>query len=81
MRKAALGPAHLYTLQAANSYAVSLSMLGRDEEALPIKEEVWQKRKAALGPAHRDTIKAADSYARSLRKLGRDAEARSVRAQ
>ena len=81
MRKAALGPAHLDTIAAMNNYAISLSKLGRQEEALPIRREVWDLWKAALGPAHLSTITAMSNYAVSLSKLGRAEEALPIKRE
>jgi len=46
--------------------------LGSDEEALPVKHEVWEQRKAARDPVHLGAIKVASNYTVSLMGFGRD---------
>ena len=58
----------------ANTYAA----VGRDEEALPMRREVYSGRLNLNGEEHGETLSAANNYAFSLLDLQRFEEARSL---
>ena len=53
-------------------------MLGRLEEALPIKQDVYSGFVKLYGKQHRSTLLCASNYALSLCKLGREEEGKSL---
>src|SRR4029453_18972166 len=50
LRKQVLGPDHVDTLSSQNSLGVTLTALGRYEEATPLLEEALRLRTSKLGP-------------------------------
>ena len=58
----------------ANSY----EMLGRDEEALGIRQDVYSGRLKLNGKEHESTLLAANNYAASLKDLKHSDEAKSL---
>jgi CHAT domain-containing protein len=76
--KAHLKPEHESIPQAERHIARLLSVLGRNDEALPLGEATIPKLTAALGPHHRATIAARSDYARMLDRAGQTAQAFKV---
>ena len=58
-----------------NNLAVSYAALGRQAEALNLREETLTLQKAKLGPDHPDTLGSMYNLAISYAALGRHAEA------
>ena len=58
----------------ANSY----EMLGRDEEALPIRREVYSETLKLHGKEHAQTLREANNYASTLKDLKHFDEAKSL---
>lgn len=58
--------------------ALSLFMLGRPEEALPLAEHSWKNRNRILGPAHPETLAAANRLAAIMVALGRNGPAEEL---
>ena len=61
----------------ANTY----QSLGRDQEALRLRQDVYSGYVILLGEAHRETILEANNYAATLVELRRYEEARSLMRQ
>ena len=77
-RMKTLGEEHPHTLESRNYMAVTLSHLGRYEEALAMGQEVYEKRKKVLGEEHPDTLLTLNNMGSSLSHLGRYEEAMAV---
>ncbi len=75
------GPDHADTLTAANNLANSYAALGRQAEALKLRQETLALRKAKLGPDHPDTLKSMNNLATSFDALGRHADALKLREE
>jgi serine/threonine protein kinase/tetratricopeptide (TPR) repeat protein len=73
-----LGPDDPNTLGSMNNLANSYSALGRDAEALALREKAVPLMKTKLGPDHRDTLQSMNNLANTLRALGRPAEALKI---
>ena len=58
--------------------AIAYRKLGRDEEALSIRREVYSGTLKLNGEEHEDTLTTANNYAGTLRDLLRFEEARSL---
>ena len=73
-----LGESEENILIAQNNLANTYQELGRLEESLRVRQEVYSGRLKLLGEAHSLTISAACNYAYSLVTLGRFEEAKSL---
>ena len=78
---ARLGPDHPDTLLSMNNLANSYAGLGRQAEALKLREETLALRKAKLGPDHPDTLASMNNLATSYYALGRHTEALKLREE
>jgi tetratricopeptide (TPR) repeat protein len=78
---AGLGPDHPDTLGSMNRLADSYAALGRQAEALKLREETLTLRKAKLGADHPDTLKSMSNLASSYAALGRHNEALMLREE
>ncbi len=76
-----LGPDHPDTLDSKTHLANSYQNLGRQAEALRLREETLARRKAKLGPDHPDTLISMNGLANSYEGLGRHAEALRLREE
>jgi tetratricopeptide (TPR) repeat protein len=76
--KRRLGAPEESILATQGNLANSYEMLGRDEEALGIRQDVYSGRLRLNGEEHVETLRAANNYARSLFDLQRFEEARSL---
>ena len=65
-------------LASMSNIATTYEMLGRLEEALPIKTDVYSGFVKLYGKQHRSTLLCASNYALSLCKLGREEEGKSL---
>ena len=65
-------------LVAQSNLANSYGALGRGEEALRLKRDVYSGRLELNGEEHEKTLLVANNYAASLKELGRFEEARSL---
>jgi serine/threonine protein kinase len=70
-----LGPDHADTLRSMGNLANNYSELGRNKEALQLREQTLATRSAKLGPEHPDTLDAMNAVADSYAALGRNREA------
>jgi serine/threonine protein kinase/tetratricopeptide (TPR) repeat protein len=70
-----LGPDHADTLSSMNNLANSYSDLGRDTDALKLREETLALRKVKLGLDHPQTLGSMNNLALSYCYVGRYAEA------
>ena len=66
-----LGPDHPDTLSSMNSLANSYADLGRNADALKLREETLALCKAKLGPDHRETLASMEGLADSYADVGR----------
>jgi tetratricopeptide (TPR) repeat protein len=64
-----------------NNVAISYALLGRNTEALQLREETLALRKDVLGPDHPDTLVSMNYLANSYAELGRHAEALKLREE
>jgi serine/threonine protein kinase/tetratricopeptide (TPR) repeat protein len=64
------GPDGADTLRSVLGLSDGYEMLGKDKEALALRQEVLARRRAVLGHDHPDTLRCMMSVANSLRKLG-----------
>ncbi|KAL9579363.1 MAG: hypothetical protein Q9212_005152 [Teloschistes hypoglaucus] len=62
-------------LESMESYALTISMLGRREEACMMQQRVFEGFLKLLGPNHRRTLEARNQLGHSLRALGEYAAA------
>ena len=76
--KLRLGASERSTLIAQGNLATTYRMLGRDEEALSLKRDVYSGRTKLHGEENERTLRAAYNYATSLHDLRRLDEAKSV---
>src|SRR5438093_980333 len=58
-----------------NNLAISFQIVGRQEEALRLREQVLALRRKTLGPEHPETLGALDNLANSYHAAGRQDEA------
>jgi tetratricopeptide (TPR) repeat protein len=58
-----------------HNLAFSYAAMGRQDQALKLREEVLARRKIALGEDHPDTLRSMTSVADSYQAMGRNAEA------
>ena len=65
-------------LIAQNNLAGTYESLGRNEEALELKRDVYSRRLELLGEEHVDTFTAGTNYAMTLRQLGRYDEVKTL---
>jgi len=70
-----LGPDHPDTLRSMNNLANSYAALGRQAEALKLREETLELRKAKLGPDDPETLGSTINLAMSFSALRRHADA------
>ena len=73
-----VGAPEINVLIAQGNLAHTYAALGRLEEALPLRQEVYSGRLKLNGEEHTDTLEAALNYAASLVKLRRFEEANSL---
>jgi len=73
-----LGASEEHMLITQSNLADSYQMLGRLEEALRLKRDVYSGRLKLLGEEHEASLSAANNYASSLMRLGRFEEAKSI---
>jgi tetratricopeptide (TPR) repeat protein len=66
LRRRALGPQHLDTLEAQHLLAKFLADKRDWEEAEKLSFDTWQARRRLLGPEHRDTLRSQQTYAGAL---------------
>jgi hypothetical protein len=78
LRKANIGPEHPDTLNSMEGLAVSLTKLGRNEEALKVHQTTLVLRQNELGLDHRRTLCSMEDHAETLNKLGKTEEARKL---
>ena len=73
-----VGADELNILTSQNNLACTYSCLGRNEEALRLRKDVYSACVNLEGEEAEGTLLAANNYASSLKALGRFEEARSV---
>ena len=73
-----LGASETRILAAQCNLAITYDQLGRDEEALSMKRDVYCGRLELNGEEHQDTLIAANNYASSLVKLERFEQAKAL---
>jgi len=73
-----LGASEYDLLIVQSNLANSYQFLGRQEEALPLRRDVYSGRLKLYGEENEDTLSAANNYASSLKSLGRFEEAKSL---
>jgi serine/threonine protein kinase len=79
LRRRALGPENLATLDAQYALALLLVSFERKwEEGKRLSRETWQARRRLLGAEHRDTLKSRELYAAALMQGGQVQEAESI---
>ncbi len=76
-----LGPDHPDTLNSMMGLANSYAALGRNDEALALREATLKFHRAKLGPDHPVTLKSMMGLANSYFALGRHAEALALREE
>ncbi len=82
LRRSALGPTNLDTLDAEDDLADLLQNLGHEyEEAEVLSREAWRGRQRLLGPEHPDTLKSLENYEIALYQTGQYAEAERIARQ
>ena len=72
---ASLGEDHADTLRAAHMVTWALDGLSAYAEALPLVEDILERRRRVLGEDDPDTLSSAHDLAVTLSKLGREADA------
>jgi tetratricopeptide (TPR) repeat protein len=70
-----LGEESILTLNAMKMLAISYSTVGKEEEALEMRQRVRDTWKNLVGEDHLDTIRSTHNLAYSYSNLGRDVEA------
>ena len=75
-RRLGLSSAHVLATQ--SNLAITYHALGRLDEALRMRRDVYSGLSELYGEEHGDTLRAANNYAFSLRDLSRFEEARSL---
>ena len=73
-----LGSSEDSILAVQNNLANTYADLGRHQEALPMRQEVYSGWLKLKGREHRDTLLAANNYANCLNELKRYQEAKKV---
>ena len=73
-----LGASERNILVMQGNLACTYARLGRDDEALCLRRDVYSGLSELYGEEHEDTLRAANNYAFSLRDLSRFEEARSL---
>mmetsp|Transcript_11959 Transcript_11959/g.20880 ORF Transcript_11959/g.20880 Transcript_11959/m.20880 type:complete len:644 (+) Transcript_11959:67-1998(+) len=76
-----LGQEHPDTLKALENYALTIALLGRDQEAETLSKEVLEATRRVHGADHPHMLKALRNYAITLDKLDRIAEAEPVKKE
>ena len=72
------GASEVSMLVAQGNLASTYADLGRDEEALEMKRDVYSGRLKLNGEEHRETIREANNYAALLKNYHRHKEAKSL---
>lgn len=75
LREEIMQPGNKHVLESLESFALTIALLGRREEALEIQRRVLEGTDKLLGPNHRRTLEALNQLGHSLRALGKYAEA------
>jgi len=75
LHTAKLGPDHVDTLGSMMGLANAYSDLGRNAEALKLREDTLALQHTKLGPDHPDTLTTMNNIANSFHELGRRDEA------
>ncbi|KAL8686618.1 MAG: hypothetical protein Q9218_006983 [Villophora microphyllina] len=70
LRERIFGSGSKEHLESMESFALTISMLGRREEACDIQQRVFEGTLKVLGPNHRRTLEARNQLGHSLRALG-----------
>merc|ERR1719409_1104523 len=73
-----LGASEADLLRVQNNLAAAYFALGRSEQALQLKRDVYSGRVDMLGEEHEETLRAANNYANSLVDLERFEEAKAL---
>ena len=73
-----LGAGEEYILAAQNNLASTYRSLGRHEEALILRQEIYSGRLQLDGDQHESTLRAAFNYANILGDMQRQAEAKAL---
>jgi serine/threonine protein kinase len=81
LRRQHLGPTDRETLDSVNSLATVLTSAGRTTEALPLREEVFDRWKATLGPDHAHTLIVMSNLADDYERVGRHDETLALRKE
>ena len=76
--KRRLGVPEENLLGTQSNLAITYNQLGRDEEALSMKQDMYSRRLELNGEEHESTLIAAQNYAASLISLKRSEEAKSL---
>ena len=75
------GSQNQYVLRSQTELAITLSKLGRHEEALELQQQVVAARLEVLGAKHPHTLGSQNSLAITLGELGRHEEALELQQQ
>jgi serine/threonine protein kinase/tetratricopeptide (TPR) repeat protein len=75
------GPDHPDTLSSMNNLADTYAVLGRQADALKLREETLSLFKAKLGPDHPQTLMSMSNLADTYAVLGRQADALKLREE
>ncbi len=81
LRRSALGPKHLGTLEAQHTLTLFLLGTRKLEEAGRLARETWQGRQRILGAEHPDTLISQEAYAEALKDGGHAQEAEPIQRQ
>ena len=73
-----VGDSEYNVLAMQGNLACTYGELGRLEEALCLREDIYSRRLKLIGVEHRQTLASANNYANSLSELKRFEEAKSV---
>merc|ERR1712139_77925 len=73
-----IGASEEIMLVVQNNLAVTYGALGRNEQALRLRRDIYSGRLKLNGEEHRQTLLAAANYAASLHDLKRFEEAKSL---
>ncbi|KAG8802849.1 hypothetical protein FRC17_006329, partial [Serendipita sp. 399] len=79
--KDSLGDKAVSTVNATSELAASYKAFGREMEALPLQEEVVEKRRAIFGPDHFSTHAAMNNLATTYVSLARPKDALPLQAE
>ncbi len=82
LRRVALGPQHLQTLEAQQLLARLLVDAERKwQEGEKLSRATWEARRRLLGAEHRDSLDSQQAYAAALREAGHPEEAEPIERQ